>query len=106
MNLMLHDVTAFNGFAMVRRPRSRSQFLHNVLQDAEILGANGNVTALHAPRISLAVPSNPAFPSSGCLDREKGDSEAAYEIHNFISERDALSSFEWEGGLLGPFIRQ
>lgn len=102
MNLIMHDVTEFKGFAMAKFREPECRFLNNVLQDAEILGSAGNVTALHSPRMSLEDFSISLGPSPVRLAREeKGDPGAAYDYQECIEEREALSRFEWEGGNAG-----
>jgi hypothetical protein len=82
MNLIMQDVTAFKGFAVDKLHRPDCRFTNNLRQAVEILGTGGNVTALHAQRMSLP-------------DKEK----AHYRVENgSIADLEALSRFESEGG--------
>ena len=78
----MQDVTAFKGFAMDKVHRPNCRFTINLRQAGEILGASGNVTALHSQRMSLP-------------DKEK----AYFRVENdSIADLEALSRFESEGG--------
>jgi hypothetical protein len=82
MNLIMQDVTAFKGFAMNKVHRPNCRFTNNLRQAVEILGASGNVTALHVQRMSLP-------------DKEKIVSVVEDDSN---ADLEALSRFESEGG--------
>ena len=97
MNLILHDVAAFKGFAIPKIRGSEFSFLQNVSQNSEILGSAANVVALHAPRISLEDFSVSSALSPIRVDR-KGDLDASHDYQEWIEQSEAVSRFEWEGG--------
>jgi hypothetical protein len=107
MNSMMHNVSEFKGFTLANPVPARCQFLRNILQSAEMIGATENATVFRAPRFFLAVDhsSHLGVSSAQPLNCREDNGNSCADDPGGITDGDALFRFEWEGGLLGASLR-